>query len=142
MKNWLVNHFNAKYLFDTTPQADNGIVIFFIILSCLLVILAIASVLLLAKKATSLPPYGILKDKIFSTFLTMGIIGFLLTFVYWQEIPYLSLPFILLIFVIVIIGQIVYIILFYRKILQTDMKDYQQQISYEKYLPKHKHKNN
>ncbi len=138
MTNWLVNHFNAKYLFNTHPQADNGIVIFFIILSCLLIVVAIVSVFILGKKAKTVAPYATLKDKIFNNFITLGIIGLLLTFVYWQEIPYLSLPIILLVFILVIIGQTVYIILFWRRNINSDIAKYQVEQSYEKYLPKNK----
>lgn len=138
MKNWLINHFKASYLFDINPHFENSIIIFFTVLSCFLIIFAVVSSITLTKKSLKLAPYIALKDKIFNNFITSGIVGLLLTFVAWQEIPYLSTPILFIIFIIVIICQIVYIIMFYRKKITADVSEYRKEISYRKYLPKSK----
>jgi len=136
MKNWITDHFSGKYLFSATPPLDNELTITLAIIFGVIIFLGIIIIAILAKKARRIPPYQDLKDRVANTFINFGIIGLMLVFFRWQEIPYLSAPILVLILIIVFLIYLSYTIMFWRRTTVKEIIKFKKEKAYRKYLPK------
>lgn len=128
---------DPSYVFEITPTLDNniwylaGIFGFF-------VILALIFWFWYGRKSKSFPLLVKMQGRMFNIFFYCGIIGLILVFFRWQQIPYLASRFFILLLILIFLvwlGLILYW-RFYK--LSQEITKYCQKEQFEKYLPKNK----
>lgn len=133
MQNWQ-NYFSSNYLFNASPSGEEkmqiGLAVFFL----LLIIVGILVFFILGKKYHQFPPFKPPKIHIINCSLFVGITGLLLLFFRWQNIPYLSMRFLLLVLLVAFLIWLVYIIIYIRTKLIYDLKKFQVEQRYQSYI--------
>lgn len=126
--------FHSDYLFTKTPPADSDYR-YLVILFGVLIVIAVSSWVYFAKKKKQLSLWGNIQGRVFNLFLYIGIIGLVLIFFRWQEIPYVGSRFFLIILLVAFLLWAAYV-MFYRFIIFKELlANNKKKEEFEKYLP-------
>lgn len=131
---WLKFHLSKNYLFAKIPPREEFLLILFGILSVLLIIFSIFAYKYF--KDEKKPYLKVLREKVAVNCSIIGILGLILVFVGWQEIPYFSAPILILILMLVFFAIILYNIFYYQKNIKPQINKFKLEQNYQKYLPK------
>ncbi|OGD56464.1 hypothetical protein A2V71_03725 [Candidatus Berkelbacteria bacterium RBG_13_40_8] len=127
--------FNLGYIFESSP-ASIGLYKYLAILFSLMIIGAVVIFFFNRKDKDN---YKKLKNNFFNLFLTTGIIGVVLIFLRWQEVPYLGSRAMLLILLVAFIIWSFLIGYYGFFVLPKEIIKIKEKEHFEKYLP-HKRK--
>jgi len=125
------NFFTTEYLFATTAPTNRNL---FLALLAAFAVMIIISLLLSYNKKIH-PP---LRAKLFNFFLTLGILGILISFFRYESIPYVGIR--LMMFLLIITAFIWYLIITIYGLtkMPKEVKLRKNQERYAQYLPKKK----
>ncbi len=126
--------FNLSYIFESTP-ASTGLYKYLTILFGLMIIGAVVIFFFNRKDKDN---YKKLKNNFFNLFLTTGIIGSVLIFLRFQEVPYLGSRLMLLILLVAFVIWSFFIGYYGFFILPEEIIKRKEKEHFEKYLPKSK----
>lgn len=129
---------DPNYLFNPTPFPNPKVILILVSVFSLMLILGIVSWFLFHKISQQIFPYKKMRNKLTSLFLTCGIIGLLLTFFYWQSIPYLSTQILILILIFVFVLWSLIILLYIQRQFSWELVKCEREERYKKYLPRAK----
>lgn len=138
MKEFFTKYFHYKFLFSLNPRFSNQAILYLLALFLLIILIGVLLYFIFNKKAKTLSPYKILASRYLKICLTPAIIGLILIFFIWQQIPYLSVPILFMVDILVFVVLIIYTVIFWHNIIKKEVQKYKQQIRYEKYLPSNK----
>ena len=126
--------FQPQYLFNPHPGYNMELMPYLLIFFVILVVLSVVSFIFL-KKSKKLP-IAYMWDSIYSWFLWVGIIGIILLFFRFEGIAYLSMRFLLLLWLIFFFLWGLYILWFGRKKYKEILKKFKNKKEKEKYFKK------
>lgn len=132
----MTKYFSVSYILSANPEPAKNILVAYIIVFTLIIILGIIISTIFSKKAKKTKPYKLIQEKIIYHTVSVGIIGLLLVFFLWQEIPYLSSPIVVYILIAILIYLLVIDSIYYKNEVKSEIKKYKQELKYQKYLPK------
>lgn len=127
--------FQNDYLFQITPPSD-GLYRYLTIFFSLLILAAI--VLTSYYKKSKFKAHRNVKSKLFSNFLTTGIIGLFLIFCRFEQLPYLGSRFLMLILFLVFIIWVLLILQYWILVAPKEIKKERKKENFTKYLPRKK----
>jgi len=128
----------SSQLFWANPDYNSNLTLILSLVSVLMIITGIIVWFGLKNKSEKIPPYGELRNKIMSLLATTGIIGLLLGLFSWQEIPYLSSRLLVLILAFIFVIWFIFILIYIKRDLSRELKEFQQVQRFKKYLPRKK----
>jgi len=121
---------NTFYLLDATPSADGLYIYLMVVFGLLIVVAAILFFIKFEKY------YRKLQRKLIILFLTVGLVGFILIFLRYEQIPYLSSRLLILLLLLLFAVWLLLIIYYYFRILPVEIKEILKKENFEKYLPR------
>ena len=126
-----------NFWFDRTPPPIGDLFqqIFFYGFGGMVALSLIITVLVRKKKKTD-PWVAKGFQKVSSWCLTMGIAGLALFFFSFEQVPFLSMRFWYLIWLIIALAWLVWIIRFFVRVIPTEKSKINQKKELEKYIPK------
>jgi len=125
-------------LFWATPAYNSNITIALLVMSVVFVIAGILVWMGLKNNAKNIPPFQELRNKMTSLFVSVGIIGLMLSFFGWQSIPFLSSRLLVIILAIIFIIWLISILIYISRNFSQELKKFKQDERYKKYLPRAK----
>jgi hypothetical protein len=131
--------FTAPYLFNANPSYDMKFLIPLLSVFGFLILLGLI-LLVLAKKNKKKKYKVILIATIYNWCLWVGFMGLLLLFFRYEGIAFVSMRFILLLWLIIAVLWGIYILIFYKKGYKKILKDHKEQIEKDKYFAKKRSK--
>jgi|GEM_PF-1895301 len=141
LKEFFQNLIDPSWLFRSVYYLQLKSAIILSIIFLLVIITGIIFWFVLSKyEKTRTLLYQDLKEKIFTSLIVYGIIGLLIVFVAYEAIPYLSMPFWLILWFILFIIWKVKTILYYYLVFQNKIKNFHEAKVLSKYLPKERKK--
>lgn len=129
--------FQPEYLFNTYPSYDMKFFAYFATLFGILIILGI-TFFISARKNKKKKYTTFILSSVYEWLLWIGIGGFFLLFSRYEGIPFISMRFLLLLWLILFVFWGLYILIFGRKEYRKMLKEYKQQEEKGKYLGKKK----
>lgn len=138
MLEWIKTHINAQNIFKVNTNFTDKQIIILTSIFLFFLFLTLVLNLFFTKKIKKNPVYKILKNKIINYLMTVGFIGLFYTFSSWQQIPYLSSPVVFIIIIIVFFYFLIYNIMFWKNKIKPQIKQFEIDKKYTKYLPNKK----
>jgi len=133
--------FSLDYIFEKNPPAISNYLYLSFIFG-FFIILGIFFWVWNAREKNQLFFWKKYKAKLFNLFIYTGLVGLILVFSRWQEIPYLGSRLFLIIDLLVFIVWGLIILYFRMLILPKEIINYRKIKDFEKYLPKNKKEKN
>jgi len=128
------------YPFNWFPTYENRFLLGELIFFGLLLILFFALKIKEEKNIKKSPARKELFDQIFSLLSTCVTLGFVLIFLQWQSIPYLSASLFIIILSIIMIIWSSIIFAYFNKVFKNNITSEENRLKFEKYLPRAKKK--
>lgn len=138
--NKITQFFSAMHLFNAANNYSAKFLIVELIIIFVMIIIAIIIKQYFGYKFRDIKSSRILIYKLFNAIIACAILGSVLVFFQWQQIPYLSAKFLIFLLAIIFVIWIVFIVKFYFQEFKYIVKEEKQQQYFEKYLPKKKNK--
>lgn len=132
------NLLKFSYYFNPSPVTSQQVLIIYLIFFLILVLLAVLTKIYLRKLGQTKPPYLKLLDITYTPLLTCAILGIVLTFFRWQELPYLSMRILIILLMFFILGLSIYVIIYYLSGFQKELRSFIEQEKFNQYIPKPK----
>lgn len=129
--------FQPAYLFDTYPNYDMKFFVYLATFFGILVILGLVF-LISARKNKKRKPVAFLLSNVYDWLLWIGIGGFFLLFSRYEGIPFISMRFLLVLWLIAFVFWGLYILIFGKKGYKKMLLEYKKEEEKEKYLVKKK----
>jgi len=126
--------FRPSYLFNPYPGYNMKFLPFFLIFFLILIILSFVSFVIFKKNKKL--PIAIVWSHIYNWFLWIGVVGLLLLFFRYEGITYLSMRFILFLWLIIFVLWGGYIGWFVRRQYKKLLKEYKEKKRKERYFKK------
>jgi membrane-associated HD superfamily phosphohydrolase len=130
------------YPFNWFPTYENRFLLGELIFFGLLLILFFALKIKEEKNIKKSPARKELFDQIFSLLSTCVTLGFVLIFLQWQSIPYLSASLFIIILSIIMIIWSSIIFAYFNKVFKNNITSEENRLKFEKYLPRAKEEMN
>jgi len=125
---------NPAYLFTPYPSPDTKYMIPFLVFFGVSVILSLVSFFIAKKRKKKKKPSSLVFAYIYNWLFWTGIIGLALMFFRYEEIGFLSMRFILLIWLITFVVWGIFIAFFYFKGYKKILKEFNTEKSKQKYF--------
>jgi len=126
--------FRPSYLFNPQPGYDMQLLSYFLIFFIVLVLLSVVSFVLLKKNKKL--PIATIWMHIYNWFLWIGAVGLVLLFFRYEGIAFVSMRFVLFLWLVAFILWGAYIVWFYKKKYKVILKKYKEKKEKEKYFKK------
>lgn len=134
LKLFFSNFFTREYLLDPAPSYPFKYFLPLVAFFGLMFLLGIILPIWFNRRFKGLLPYQVLSSKIQIGLLSFFIIGFLLLFFRFEEIPWLSSRLLLYLLLLSFLIWLIFILKYFRKQFREDLQKYQEKIRQLKYL--------